>query len=505
MALAVAAIAVAITVAATELEPRPTDELRPDDAASGGEAQVGPPVADGPAGVFERIAAAVGPGDPGAEQADSATGSQLHLTVPPHDALLRAATPHAPPQLPAGQLRAHAYQYESRVFERPAKRPHAVGFVRRGIALAAESGGRRGPGCTGRWYRLSGGGYVCSRDGFALSRQTRPPPARQPPPRVEDALPYRYGKAETHAVLRYLRLPSAEEQREAQLALAADQQLPEFVERQMQGVFLLALDREEGQGERSFLRTARGRYVPATQVLPKPLPPMRGELLGDDNPLPIAFVYGEDAQGESSTPLLQRHGGQERVVGSADKHARFSVARTTRWDGRTVVESPGGFAVVRDRVRIAKRIARPDGVGAHDRWIHVDLDEQALIAYEGDAPVFATLVSSGKGAEFATPKGLFQVREKHISVTMSGPDPDQGYYEVEEVPWTQYYLDSFALHGAYWHDDFGKTRSHGCTNIPPVDARWLFYWTEGELPAGWHALRNLRGTHVYLTRERPPE
>jgi hypothetical protein len=192
-------------------------------------------------------------------------------------------------------------------------------------------------------------------------------------------------------------------------------------------------------------------------------------------------------------------------VGRAERHARFAVAREEVWDGLPVLVGRDGIAVARERARLVSKRARPEGVRARDKWIHVDLDEQALVAYEGDRPVMATLVSSGKGAEFATPKGLFQIREKHISTTMRGADPDEGYYEVEEVPWTQFYHDAFALHGAYWHDDFGKTRSHGCTNIAPVDARWLFYWTEGQLPAGWNALRGLTGTWVHFTRERAPQ
>ena len=79
-------------------------------------------------------------------------------------------------------------------------------------------------------------------------------------------------------------------------------------------------------------------------------------------------------------------------------------------------------------------------------------------------------------------------------------DPDAGTYAVEQVPWTMYYWGSFALHGAYWHDEFGNVRSHGCTNIPPIDARWLFYWSEPPLPTGWHAEVGLRGPWVYFTR-----
>jgi hypothetical protein len=63
-----------------------------------------------------------------------------------------------------------------------------------------------------------------------------------------------------------------------------------------------------------------------------------------------------------------------------------------------------------------------------------------------------------------------------------------------------YYWASLAVHGAYWHDGFGKARSHGCTNVPPVDARWLFRWSRPELPAGWHGAVRLDGPRVYVYR-----
>src|SRR5690606_18242956 len=186
--------------------------------------------------------------------------------------------------------------------------------------------------------------------------------------------------------------------------------------------------------------------------------------------------------------------------GTAERFARFAVAQVREREGQRLVIASDGFAVAADEVRVARRRDRPDEVGGSDKWIHVDLDQQVLVAYEGDRPVLATLVSSGK-AGFEPPLGLFRVHKKYTTVTMSGPDPDAGTYAVEEVPWTMYYWASYALHGAYWHDEFGHVRSHGCTNIPPTDARWLFYWSEPELPVGWHAEVGVRGPWVYFGKD----
>jgi len=186
------------------------------------------------------------------------------------------------------------------------------------------------------------------------------------------------------------------------------------------------------------------------------------------------------------------------VVGEAEVYARFSVRDQTRLgDARFVVDAEGR-ALRREHVRIARRIERPERVPEGVRWIHVDLSEQTLVAYESDRPIYATLVSTGREG-YETPRGTFRVREKYVGTTMRGEDPVDGPYEVEEVPWTQYYWRSYAIHGAYWHDAFGEVRSHGCTNLAPADARFLFQWTSPRVPDGWHARRLRAGTRLHFS------
>jgi hypothetical protein len=63
-------------------------------------------------------------------------------------------------------------------------------------------------------------------------------------------------------------------------------------------------------------------------------------------------------------------------------------------------------------------------------------------------------------------------------------------FELRDVPWVQDFERGYALHASYWHDDFGKPRSHGCINLAPVDARRLFFWTDPPLPTGWHGVKS---------------
>ncbi len=66
-------------------------------------------------------------------------------------------------------------------------------------------------------------------------------------------------------------------------------------------------------------------------------------------------------------------------------------------------------------------------------------------------------------------------------------DDLDAHYSLEDVPYVQFFDHAVAIHGTYWHGDFGHTKSHGCVNVSPADARWLFDFTRPGLPAGWAA------------------
>ncbi|MFO0679889.1 MAG: L,D-transpeptidase, partial [Polyangiaceae bacterium] len=143
----------------------------------------------------------------------------------------------------------------------------------------------------------------------------------------------------------------------------------------------------------------------------------------------------------------------------------------------------------------------PPGLAPGEKWIDVNIKNQTLVAFEGDRAVYATLVSSGKENEedpekdHKTPTGTFRIREKHVAATMDGDVASDGPYSIEDVPWIMYFSGSYALHGAFWHAAFGNTKSHGCVNLTPTDARALFGWADPPLPDGWHA--------VFSTAEHP--
>jgi hypothetical protein len=126
--------------------------------------------------------------------------------------------------------------------------------------------------------------------------------------------------------------------------------------------------------------------------------------------------------------------------------------------------------------RVIPNTAPPQGVTS-DRWIEVNLFEQTISVYENRELVFATLIASGLDP-FWTRPGLFQIYDKLDSTPMRGSfeaDRSDAYY-LEDVPWTMYFDQARALHGAYWRANLGFPQSHGCVNMSVGDSRWLFDW-----------------------------
>ena len=111
---------------------------------------------------------------------------------------------------------------------------------------------------------------------------------------------------------------------------------------------------------------------------------------------------------------------------------------------------------------------RPGYVGRNEFWVEVDIGEQLLIAHRGDDVLRTFSISSGKSST-PTVTGSFQVYNMINSQTMFGSD-----FYLPDVPYVLYFYKDFAIHGAYWHTNFGNPVSHGCINMIPGDAGWIY-------------------------------
>ncbi len=122
-------------------------------------------------------------------------------------------------------------------------------------------------------------------------------------------------------------------------------------------------------------------------------------------------------------------------------------------------------------------------VDPREKKVIVKLGEQRVHAYEGNREVFTARAATGhkfddKKRDFRTPPGQYVVFRKTPSQHMhGGKEGEDDYYDLPGVPWVSYFTgDGIAFHGAYWHNDYGVTRSHGCINVTPQNSKWLWRW-----------------------------
>lgn len=122
-------------------------------------------------------------------------------------------------------------------------------------------------------------------------------------------------------------------------------------------------------------------------------------------------------------------------------------------------------------------------VPVEDKLIVVELETQMVTAFEGEKLVFSQRCSSGaKGND--TPKGDFRTYHKGPSIHMTNQgDALENIYELPGVPWCSFFTGAgHALHGTYWHNDYGRPRSHGCVNLPSEAAKFIYRWTLPTVP-----------------------
>jgi lipoprotein-anchoring transpeptidase ErfK/SrfK len=132
--------------------------------------------------------------------------------------------------------------------------------------------------------------------------------------------------------------------------------------------------------------------------------------------------------------------------------------------------------------------------------VEVYLPEQVLIAYEHDEPVYMARVATGakfRDGNYETPTGWREIFRKRPSRHMARGNLAAGGYDLPGVPWNSYITEEgIAFHGTYWHNNFGRPRSHGCINLSPTAARWLYRWTMPVVPADQSHIYEPGGTAV---------
>jgi lipoprotein-anchoring transpeptidase ErfK/SrfK len=282
------------------------------------------------------------------------------------------------------------------------------------------------------------------------------------------------------------------------------------VDRRMVKGFFLSIDHKlPPVAGVNWWKTVAGKVAPFDRIIvAKPATEFHGVWIGKDSgtfatknvpsrkidKLPVAFINGYYAKRYA---LDESHKHASVAPGSLDRFDAVGLTgQAARADGYEYWETDEGWWVRAVNATRTDPGPPPRDLGDHEKWIDVNLKRQTLVAFEGTTPVYATVVSSGRN-EHETPPGSFRIREKHITSTMDGnaDTAADGPYSIEDVPYIEYFNAGYALHGAFWHSEFGHVKSHGCVNLAPWDAKALFGWTEPQLPEGWHA--------VFATKDHP--
>lgn len=246
---------------------------------------------------------------------------------------------------------------------------------------------------------------------------------------------------------------------------------------------------EEAQNRR-FAITTDARLLPADKLKADSGSPFHGHSIRDVG-LPVAFARKAGATWwnikGNSLERGERLGWREFIA---------LTGRVRHVRGVKMVEARNGRWLRSSDLKTAKKPTKlPWYASGNRRWIQISLTGQTLVLWEGPKPVYATLVSTGRDGladsktHLSTPMGTFRVYQKHVTTTMDSEAADNEF-ELRDVPWVMYFQGGYAIHGTYWHDDFGRPRSHGCVNLAPVDARYVYFWSSPDTPEHWHGVNS---------------
>ncbi|MFO0591414.1 MAG: L,D-transpeptidase [Polyangiaceae bacterium] len=512
----------------------------PDSSASpnGGTAMDGAPSTDGsdPAAMATLPAALI---DDGSDDLPDLEPKDLDPVAPKDsDAPSKQADSPAP-QTPKkeGPVLASTAR-ETWVFAEPRWNSRKLGYLRAGAVVSRKAKPAGWSSCPDGWYRIEPKGYVCVGP-MATTDTNHPVVVASSKRPTFDGLPYVYAMGRFPPPPLYTRLPTRGDMLKVEPdlasilrkagALAKDPSyvappepdaLPAFLTnnallpplantvrgaeqitqgraRVRSGFALLGTYEHEG---RKWGMTTDLTLLPLDRVRMVKPSAFHGIKLDDDVTLPVVFTRSKHAMRYS----LNEAGGLGKAEPLAWREAVPVTETLRKFNGTLYYQAKDGTFVNSEQVvRVEKYHKAPAWATAGRKWIDVSILRQALVAYEGEKPVYVTLVSTGADGTgdpkktHSTIQGAFLIHTKHTTVTMDG-DTVGDEFDFRDVPFVQYFTEGFALHAAYWHDEFGTPRSHGCVNLAPIDAAYLFGWTDPVVPEGWHAALSLkRGTLVY--------
>lgn len=425
------------------------------------------------------------------------------------------------------------------IYHEPARSPHPFGSIRAGTWLTVRDPDPvKGPGCAGAGFvAVEPAGFVCLDENAVRDKASRYSRAMKRAAPLAGVLPYHY--ALSNGAPMYQRLPTREEWEATEAALGAPgtyqplsrwqrgheelavartlvpkEELPWFLKsggsvssaapraalrRFIPAGSMVAYTEVFAHAGRTWLLSSDGTIVPADRVRPFRVSNFAGVRPTGRLRLPLAFTRSEGA-----TRYFRSSEGAFRVAGGAWP-ARSPLPlvdpvegvwwKSTLYLPTTESARGQGLWVRNDDVRVVEARRVPAGVRPGEKWLRFSITGGTLVAYRGREPVYVTLASPGIGGvpraeedlvkASKTPLGRFRITYKHRARDMSPEQGEKRKFWIAEVPDTQYFQPPFAIHTAYWHESFGEPMSGGCINVSPRDGRFLFRFTDPQLPRGF--------------------
>lgn len=423
-----------------------------------------------------------------------------------------------------------------------------IGYLGLGGSVALRGGSVEraktvGSGGCDAWYAVEPQGYVCAGDAATLDPNDPVVVAlAKDAPKLDSPWPYEY--AESVGAPRYVEIPTEREQRKTEwnlpdhlekIAAARAGQSADLLDKDLVGVDLkpagvgapellrvsplvrearkfvatgstVAYTREFDAAGRTFLLGHDRALIPKDRVRPYPRAPFHGVELGSGVELPLAFFR------KTERPKYKRGEGGEFVKTGESWPRHGWVALTGEEVGSgaerfLATREPGVYVLASDATVVARDAPIPSDKRDGSRkarglrtWVEISVLSGWLIAYEGEKPVFATLISPGRGGipqrgvdpleTASTPTGTYRVDGKFLTATMVSSTNELIVHT--EVQYVQNFHGPHALHGAYWHEKWGELKSGGCVNLSPLDSKRVFEWTEPRIPPGWHGMRSVK-------------
>jgi hypothetical protein len=338
---------------------------------------------------------------------------------------------HAGEPSPGTRVRAKA---ETTIYWKAAAvRPRRAIVETGGVVALDGTQVEKGAGCRAGWAKVVGGGFLC----VDHTEPTRDPV--RPMPLVDGLLPF------------------------------------VFVHRLESKAFSYAFLPGEGEARTQLFR--RGKPLDKSRYALHTPSHFHGRNLERD-PLPSDdLIPGWTVAAEAS--VYEAPAPAARVVAQLDLHTPVLVGRRPAAKGwREVRDAKGkrklGFMREDGSLRYWVGAAPVHGLQEGETWLDIDVGQQMIALRSfGTGPIYVTLISSGL-PERPSPLGVFHLQYKLAYHSMGNLPNSADQYFVENVPWTMYFLPNYAIHGAYWHNEFGNRRSHGCVNLAPRDARYIY-------------------------------